>query len=117
MKNKIATLILGAVVFVILSAPVTAQQPTKVARIGFLSRDLHSADSRAPSHPPVEAFREGLRQKGYIEGKNIHIEYRYAEARFERLPALADEVRLCDKSQCGQEDRTDDSAKPVSASG
>jgi len=72
-----------------------AQQAGKVARIGYLSRDLHPSDSRAPSDRRIEAFREGLRQLGYIEGKNIIIEYRYAEGRFERLPALAEElVRL-----------------------
>src|SRR5262244_338838 len=72
-----------------------AQQAGKVARIGYLSRDLHPSDSRAPSDRRIEAFREGLRQLGYIDGKNIIIEYRYAEGRFERLPALAEElVRL-----------------------
>jgi putative ABC transport system substrate-binding protein len=72
-----------------------AQQPGKVARIGYLSRDLHPADSRAPAPRNLEAFRQGLQELGYIEGKNIIIEYRYADLRFERLPALAEElVRL-----------------------
>lgn len=69
-----------------------AQQPRKIPRIGFLSRDLHPSDSRASLHATLEAFRQGLRELGYIEGKSIIIEYRYAEGRFERLPALAEEL-------------------------
>jgi putative ABC transport system substrate-binding protein len=69
-----------------------AQQPKSVPRIGFLSRDLHPSDSRAPLPRNLEAFRQGLQQLGYVEGKNIFIEYRFAEGRFERFPALAEEV-------------------------
>jgi putative ABC transport system substrate-binding protein len=76
-------------------ASVEAQQPKSVPKIGYLSRDLHPADSRAPAPRNLEAFRQGLQELGYIEGKNIIIEYRYADLRFERLPALAEElVRL-----------------------
>ena len=67
-----------------------AQQPTKVSRIGSLS-------GQSPSTSPArrEAFRQGLRELGYIEGKSIVIEWRYAEGKFDRLPALAAElVRL-----------------------
>ena len=72
-----------------------AQQPKNTFRIGFLSRDLHPSDSRAPAPRNLEAFHRGLRELGYIEGKNITIEYRYADGRLERLPALAEElVRL-----------------------
>lgn len=67
-----------------------AQQPAKLARIGLLS-----------PFPPAaatawhDAFRQGLRDLGWVEGKNISIEYRYAEGRNERLPELAaDLVRL-----------------------
>ena len=67
-----------------------AQQPTKVPRIGYLSPTSPSA-----SPTRIEAFRQGLRELGYVEGKNIVIEYRYAEGKFDRLPALAAElVRL-----------------------
>jgi putative tryptophan/tyrosine transport system substrate-binding protein len=70
-------------------------QPAKISRIGYLSRELHPSDSRAPSPRRLEAFRKGLQDLGYIEGKNIIIEYRYAEERLERLPVLAGElVRL-----------------------
>jgi putative tryptophan/tyrosine transport system substrate-binding protein len=67
-----------------------AQQAGKVPRIGFLSGSSLSAVSAR-----VEAFRQGLRELEYIEGKNIVIEYRYAEGKLDRLPALAAElVRL-----------------------
>ena len=69
---------------------VQAQQPTKIPRIGFL--DALSASTIAAR---VEAFRQGLRDLGYVEGKNIVIEWRYAEGKFDHLPALAAElVRL-----------------------
>jgi len=67
-----------------------AQQSTKVARIGYLSGASSSAIAFR-----IEAFRQGLRELGYVEGKNIVIEYRYAERQPDRLPALAAElVRL-----------------------
>jgi putative tryptophan/tyrosine transport system substrate-binding protein len=69
-----------------------AQQPKSVPRIGYLSRDLHPSDSRAATPRTLEAFRKGLGELGYIEGKNIIIEYRYADERLERLPALATEL-------------------------
>jgi len=62
-----------------------AQQPKKVPRIGYLTLG-------PPSSPPSaneEAFRDGLRQLGYIEGQNIYVEYRYGGGNFERLPELA----------------------------
>jgi ABC-type uncharacterized transport system substrate-binding protein len=67
-----------------------AQQPGKVPRIGILYAGSPSAVS-----PRAEAFRQGLRDLGYVEGKNIVIEWRYAEGKLDRLPALAAElVRL-----------------------
>ncbi len=94
MKKIFAGLTLSAMLFALcLSAE--AQQTKSVPRIGYLSPDLHPSDSRAPLPRNLEAFRQGLRELGYIEGKNIFIEYRYADGRFERLPALAEElVRL-----------------------
>ncbi len=75
---------------VALSFPAEAQQPTKVPRIGFQSASFPSAIAAR-----IEAFRQGLRELGYVEGKNIVIEYRYAEGKLDRLPALAAElVRL-----------------------
>jgi len=73
-----------------LSFSAEAQQPKKVPRIGFLL-----APSRSSASEYVEAFREGLRELGYVEGQNIVIEYRYAEGNLERLSDLAaDLVRL-----------------------
>src|SRR5215510_14329839 len=73
-----------------LSAPLTAsaQSPTKVHHIGWLA-------STEPDWRQAHSFLQGLSELGYIEGQNIVIEYRWAERRFERLPALAAElVRL-----------------------
>src|SRR5215813_10495230 len=67
-----------------------AQQPGKIARIGFL--DASTASGMAVL---VEAFQQELTKLGWIEGKNITIEYRFAEQKLERLPDLAAElVRL-----------------------
>src|SRR5512132_3094948 len=69
---------------------VEAQQPTKIPRIGYLT-----AGSRAAQSMRIDAFRQGLRELGYVEGKNIVIEYRQAEGKFDRLLPLASElVRL-----------------------
>ncbi|HEY3167741.1 MAG TPA: ABC transporter substrate-binding protein, partial [Candidatus Binatia bacterium] len=64
-----------------------AQQQTKIPRIGFLS-----ANSPSTIQARIEAFRQGLRQLGYEEGKNIVIEWRSAEGKLDRLPALAAEL-------------------------
>jgi putative tryptophan/tyrosine transport system substrate-binding protein len=89
MKHTIALFI----IFVTLAAcgaVAHAQQPTKVPRIGVLAGVSPSAISVR-----MEAFRQGLRELGYVEGKNIVIESRYAEENLDRLPALAAElVRL-----------------------
>jgi len=67
-----------------------AQPPAKVPRIGYLS-----TTSSSPDYTRGEAFREGLRELGYIEGKNLVIEWRFAEGKLDRLPELAAElVRL-----------------------
>jgi putative tryptophan/tyrosine transport system substrate-binding protein len=79
-----------AVVLSLILAPLAGEaQPTpRVPRIGILRPG-------SPPDPLVEAFREGLHELGYAEGRNISIEYRWAEGRDERLPSLAaDLVRL-----------------------
>jgi putative ABC transport system substrate-binding protein len=73
-----------------LGLPAAAQQPNKVPRIGYLA----SADAATES-ARAEAIRLALRERGYIEGQNIAIEYRYAEGKRDRVPELAAElVRL-----------------------
>ena len=64
-----------------------AQQPTKVPRIGYLGGATASASSAR-----LEPFRQGLRELGYIEGKNIVVEWRSAEGKLDRLPALVAEL-------------------------
>src|ERR1051325_7594146 len=64
-----------------------AQQPKKIARIGYLAAVSVAADA-----PRLEAFRQGLRDQGYIEGQNLTIELRHEGRGFERLPELAAEL-------------------------
>jgi putative tryptophan/tyrosine transport system substrate-binding protein len=66
-----------------------AQEPKKVPRIGFVSGA--SGDASNPG-PQVEAFRQGMRDLGYVEGKNIRIEYRYIEGKSERIPSFVAEL-------------------------
>ena len=89
MSSKLTCFVLSAALLA-LSFPAQAQQPLKVPRIAFLS-----AVSPSSISPRTEAFRQGLRELGYVEGKSIVIEYRWAEGKFDRLPDLAAElVRL-----------------------
>ena len=89
MRKNYVCLALSAMFFA-LCGSAHAQQPKKVPRIGYLSR-LDPARESTRS----EAIRLALRERGYIEGQNIAIEYRYAEGKFDRLPELAAElVRL-----------------------
>jgi putative ABC transport system substrate-binding protein len=64
-----------------------AQEPGKVAKIGFLGSASASSSTR-----PVEALRRGLSEHGYHEGQNISLEFRWAEGDYDRLPALAAEL-------------------------
>ena len=79
---------LAVVTGVLLGVPLAAwaQQAGKVYRIGFVW------DSPTVWPHALEAFRQGLRDLGWVEGQNIIVEYRWAEGRFERLPSLMDEL-------------------------
>jgi putative ABC transport system substrate-binding protein len=86
MTKRIAALI--AVTSIIFGVNFThAQQPEKILRIGYLR--VVSCD---PGGPSVTAFRRGLRELGYIEGKNLLIEYRCAEGKPDRVPSLVNEL-------------------------
>src|SRR5262245_49926098 len=86
-RRDLITLLGGAAATWPLAA--RAQQGAKVARIGWLvAFSLESPGGRAM----VDAFRLGLRERGYVEGQNIVIEYRSADGRIERFPQLANEL-------------------------
>jgi ABC-type uncharacterized transport system substrate-binding protein len=91
MNVKIVTLsVIFALGLVLARVSSEAQQPTKVPRIGYLA-----GPSLSSLAPRIEAFQQGLRELGYVEGKNIVIEWRSAEGKLDRLPDLAGElVRL-----------------------
>ena len=86
MRKKIFVFVLSAI-FWALNCPSEAQQPTKVYRIGML------ATGSASTHKSrIDAFRQGLQELGYIEGKNVVLELRYAEGKRERYAELAAEI-------------------------
>jgi hypothetical protein len=77
-----------------------AQQLTKVPRIGYLSGSSPSAIAAR-----IELFRQGLRELGYVEGKNILIEWRFAEGKLDRLPELSAELGVCAAESMRRADR------------
>jgi putative tryptophan/tyrosine transport system substrate-binding protein len=88
-RKLVASLVLGALLFAPF-ATADAQQPKKVWQIGFLA-----AGSAQTAHSRIEAFRQGLRAFGYVEGKDIVIEYRNAAGKVDQVPRNAVElVRL-----------------------
>jgi putative ABC transport system substrate-binding protein len=77
----------GVVLFSVAPLGVGAQPAGKIHRIGFLGNSTAALEA-----PLVGPFREGLRERGYVEGQNIVIEYRWADGKYERFPALTAEL-------------------------
>jgi putative ABC transport system substrate-binding protein len=88
-RRDFIPILVGAAACVIRPLPLSAQQGVKVYRIGFL---WHGPDQFEDA---IEAFREGLRELGYVEGRNVTIEYRWAQGRPDQMREFAEElVRL-----------------------
>jgi putative tryptophan/tyrosine transport system substrate-binding protein len=85
--HKLVAILALGVMLLALTCIAEAQQPTKVPQIGYL--EIASASTNLGRS---EAFRQGLRELGYVEGKNIVIEWRFAEGKIDRLPALVMEL-------------------------
>ena len=78
-------LFIAAIAMLLAPLPAEAQRPGTIPRIGVIfigGRD----------QPHLESFKQGLRERGYVEGKNIRLEYRYAEGKYDRLPELATDL-------------------------
>ena len=87
MKKAALLAILVVAVPLAVEVMAQAQQPGKIPRIGFLGNSTAALEENL-----VEPFRQGLRELGYVEGKNILIEYRWAEGKYDRFPALIGEL-------------------------
>jgi ABC-type uncharacterized transport system substrate-binding protein len=86
MKTKMIMILCAALIMVYIYAA-EAQESKKIPRIGYLS-----GSSPEAAGPRRDAFRQGLRELGYVEGQNIEIEYRYAEGNLDRYPELVAEM-------------------------
>jgi putative tryptophan/tyrosine transport system substrate-binding protein len=86
MRSTLSRVALTALLLA-LSLPAEAQQPVNVPRIGYASTNYRSSPG-----PLVEAFGQGLRNLGYVDGKTILVEYRYAEGKDDRMPIIVKEL-------------------------
>ena len=86
LRNLKSAIVTGAMLFALCSSA-EAQQPKKIPRIGFLGNSTAALEANL-----IGPFREGLHDLGYVEGKNIVIEWRWAEGKYERFPALIAEL-------------------------
>jgi ABC-type uncharacterized transport system substrate-binding protein len=84
---QVRTLVFGLIVFITAFQSANAQQTAKIPRIGYLSGSTASASGSL-----LDGFRQGLRDHGYAEGKNILVEYRYADGKVDRIPGLVAEL-------------------------
>ena len=87
---KLVGIIAIVVALTVCGSRAEAQQPGKIPRIGYLAQ--RNKPTPATPDPAAEAFRQGLRDIGYVDGKNIQVEYRYAEGSEDRLRALVSEL-------------------------
>jgi len=85
MRRALLRALLVGVGLVLLALAANAQQAPRLHRLGWLA-------NLAPTFPPYQTFRDALRELGYVEGKNIHIEVRWAQGNLDRLPELAREL-------------------------
>jgi putative tryptophan/tyrosine transport system substrate-binding protein len=83
-RNSKSAILLGAVLLA-LSFPAQAQQPGKIPRIGYIRAET-------PPEGDIGGFRQGLREQGYLEGKNIVVEYRWADGNEKKLRSLVSEL-------------------------
>jgi putative tryptophan/tyrosine transport system substrate-binding protein len=86
-KAAVPSVLVWVLLLLAVAIKAEAQQLPKVPRIGILEPATSSSIAAR-----IEAFRQGLRELGYVEGKNITIEYRYADGKSERIPDLAAEL-------------------------
>src|SRR5215467_3252926 len=84
-RRKFISVLGGAAILACLPVAADAQQVEKLPRVGLLG-------NHSPTLPLYDGFRQGLREAGYVEGRNIIIEARYAEGNLDRLPELAREL-------------------------
>src|SRR5262245_12411262 len=87
MNNEIIAISLGAMLFA-LCVSAEAQQSARIPGVGYVS----SSGNQKNLGPEIEAFRQGLRALGYVEGKNILVEYRYLEGKRDRIPGVVAEL-------------------------
>jgi putative ABC transport system substrate-binding protein len=88
MKKTAPLSIAATVIFIAVAVVIEAQQPTKIPRVGYVS----GTGDATNQGPYVEALREGLRERGHVEGKTFVIEFRGAEGKIERVPSLIEEL-------------------------
>src|SRR5262252_5378831 len=86
-RGAALALLLGPIAFGLRSLAANGQQPGKVYRLGYLSQP-----TRESVEPGLQAFLQALRELGWVEGRNLVLEYRWADGKVERLPALAVEL-------------------------
>lgn len=98
-KSKKVTLVIELVALLLSWSHLAKAQQPKVPRIGFVT-------ASGPEGPNISLFRQGPQDLGYIEGKNIIVEYRYAEGKLDRIPSFVNELVQLDVDVIATGDRT-----------